>query len=547
MGDSKSNSQSLALVVNSSRALIARSPVGQIARWIRRKVLPVVGKPLLELVFLIIGTWITLKLIQRTFQPHSDRSLSKSKALKINSLLAERLKSNGHLGKLASFEMHIAKDLVLPEEVDVTFDDIGGLEDVKSSIYESLIYPLKMPQGMQRGKLLGIPKGLLLYGPPGTGKTMLAKAIAKYGHAAFINLSSASLYQYYLGQSEKILEALFSLAQKIQPCVIFIDEIDTLLRKRSAADHEVSLRLKGLFMSLWDGLAPNNQVTIIGATNRPQDLDEAIHRRLSLSFYIGLPKKKQREEILRIILKGEPIEDNFDFKALAAATKHYSGSDLHVLCQQAARAPIRSQIAKHKKQQETPSSLPNEVEELRKITLEDFLHAMSTTPRTAEASQQYVYQKSPAAASFFKPSSNSNLFGNINNNNNNNNNTSNPKSSQKGNASLNFTGDSPIHPNQIRNFTDSVLLPMMMSWFSWPPPPSQQQQQKPKRQSNTKDQPKDRNTPSETVDDSIDERKEEEEDKADGEEDFKVVINNTNNNQKDRLSSSTNNSQPLPQ
>jgi len=269
---------------------------------------------------------------------------------------------------------HIA-NVIVPEQVDITFDDIGGLEDQKEEIQKTIVLPILLANELrQHTKLINVPKGLLLYGPPGTGKTMLAKAIAKANHAVFINVSAASILNMYVGQSEKAVTALFSLAAKVQPSVIFIDEIDTFLNKRSEMDHNTSKSIKGLFMSMWDGLYTSefSQVTIVAATNCPEQLDDAILRRLSVSIYVGLPDFDQRRKILRTILKKEPIEDGLDTDLLAKVTDGFSGSDLHTLCQQAARMQLKELANKDEIDLDELS--------LRKITYHDFLEALKMLP-----------------------------------------------------------------------------------------------------------------------------------------------------------------------
>jgi len=150
--------------------------------------------------------------------------------------------------ELTSYEYYILKDVVLPEEVECSFAEIGGLDEIKQDIYEALIVPLNLPQGLMKGKLVQVPKGLLLYGPPGTGKTMMAKAIAKTNQCIFINFSPSSIYQMWYGQSEKILEAFFTLAEKLQPSILFIDEIDTLIPKRGQTRNDLEKRLGGMMM-----------------------------------------------------------------------------------------------------------------------------------------------------------------------------------------------------------------------------------------------------------------------------------------------------------
>ncbi|MEE6485511.1 hypothetical protein FKM82_014311 [Ascaphus truei] len=211
--------------------------------------------------------------------------------------------------KLTEYEMSIAAHLVDPLSMLVKWKDIAGLDDVITDLKDTVILPIRKKHLFENSRLLQPPKGVLLYGPPGCGKTMIAKATAKEAGCRFINLQPSTLTDKWYGESQKLAAAVFSLAVKLQPSIIFIDEIDSFLRSRSSSDHEATAMMKAQFMSLWDGLDTDYscQVIVMGATNRPQDLDTAIMRRMPTRFHINQPAMRQREAILGLILKNENV------------------------------------------------------------------------------------------------------------------------------------------------------------------------------------------------------------------------------------------------
>ncbi|KAI9139374.1 P-loop containing nucleoside triphosphate hydrolase protein [Paraphysoderma sedebokerense] len=268
--------------------------------------------------------------------------------------LQKRLKEAG----LSEHEEVIAEEIVVVgEEEEVGFDNIGGLDTIIQALQESVIYPLIYPQLFatvtdgtssppKKNKLLGAPKGVLLYGPPGCGKTMLARALAKESGATFINLHVSTLTEKWFGESQKLVNAVFTLAKKLEPSIIFIDEVDSFLRERRSTDHETTAMMKAEFMTLWDGLASNdyNRILVIGATNRPHDLDKAIVRRMPKRFAIKLPNKSQRKKILELMLKDTKLDSTFNFDDIVDQTIGYSGSDLKELCRNAAIIPVREYL-----------------------------------------------------------------------------------------------------------------------------------------------------------------------------------------------------------
>ncbi|XP_074561626.1 uncharacterized protein LOC141817915 [Curcuma longa] len=258
------------------------------------------------------------------------------------------------------YEDVIACDVINPDHIDVEFESIGGLEHVKQALFELVILPLCRPELFAQGKLLSPQKGVLLYGPPGTGKTMLAKALAKESGAVFINVRISNLMSKWFGDAQKLVAAVFSLAYKLQPAIIFIDEVDSFLGQRRNTDHEAMTNMKTEFMSLWDGFTTdqNARVMVLAATNRPSELDEAILRRFTQTFEIGMPNQSERAKILKVILKGENVEENIDYEYVAALCQGFSGSDLLELCKQAAYFPVRELLNDEKNGMASSGSRP---------------------------------------------------------------------------------------------------------------------------------------------------------------------------------------------
>ncbi|XP_024003729.1 spastin [Eutrema salsugineum] len=277
------------------------------------------------------------------------------------------------------FEKRIRPEVIPAEEINVTFEDIGALDDIKESLQELVMLPLRRPD-LFTGGLLKPCRGILLFGPPGTGKTMLAKAIAREAGASFINVSMSTITSKWFGEDEKNVRALFTLASKVSPTIIFVDEVDSMLGQRTrVGEHEAMRKIKNEFMSHWDGLMtkPGERILVLAATNRPFDLDEAIIRRFERRIMVGLPSVENREKILRTLLAKEKVDENLDYKELAMMTDGYTGSDLKNLCTTAAYRPVRELIQqerikdteKKKQRETTKASEDEEGKEERIITL----------------------------------------------------------------------------------------------------------------------------------------------------------------------------------
>ncbi|KAJ8770024.1 hypothetical protein K2173_009752 [Erythroxylum novogranatense] len=262
-------------------------------------------------------------------------------------------KPSQNLKNLAKMSLKATVSAVVPPgEIGVRFGDIGALEDVKKALNELVILPMRRPELFSHGHLLRPCKGILLFGPPGTGKTLVAKALATEAGANFISITGSTLTSKWFGDAEKLTKALFSFASRLAPVIIFVDEVDSLLGARGGAfEHEATRRMRNEFMAAWDGLRSKDcqRILILGATNRPFDLDDAVIRRLPRRIYVDLPDAENRMKILRIILGHENLEPDFDFRKLAIATDGYSGSDLKNLCIAAAYRPVQELLEEEMK------------------------------------------------------------------------------------------------------------------------------------------------------------------------------------------------------
>lgn len=335
------------------------------------------------------ATYYSIKWVVDAMDPTSKQ---KGQAKKRAEQLMKRIGVEGV--KLTEYEMNIASHLVDPQTMKVSWRDIAGLDETINELQDTVILPFQKRHLLAGSKLFQPPKGVLLFGPPGCGKTMIAKATAKASGCKFINLQASTLTDMWYGESQKLTAAVFSLAVKIQPCIIFIDEIESFLRNRSSLDHEATAMMKAQFMSLWDGLdtSSTTQVMIMGATNRPQDVDPAILRRMPATFHVGLPNTRQRQDILRLILAGENLSNAINLKEIAEKTDSYSGSDLRELCRDAAMYRVRDYVRKEQMRQiaqqlqaEDEEERPVDEERLRPVTQLDLLFGLDKMKESKRA------------------------------------------------------------------------------------------------------------------------------------------------------------------
>jgi transitional endoplasmic reticulum ATPase len=255
----------------------------------------------------------------------------------------------------------------------VSYEDLGGLDDAIAQIREMVELPLKHPELFDR---LGIdpPKGVLLHGPPGTGKTLLARAVANEAAARFFSIGGPEIIGPYIGESEQRLREVFEQASASAPAIIFMDEIDAIAPKRDAARGETERRIVAQLLSLMDGLKPRRDVVVIGATNLPDALDEALRRpgRFDREIAVGVPDRSGRRDILSIHTRGMPLAPDVDLDAIARSSHGFVGADFAALARESAMDAVRRTLASVNV---ADADLPPDVVERIEVTAADFASA----------------------------------------------------------------------------------------------------------------------------------------------------------------------------
>jgi len=236
---------------------------------------------------------------------------------------------------------------VMVQAPNVGWDDVGGLDEAQERLREGVELPLKEPDAFRR---LGIrpAKGFLLYGPPGTGKTLLAKAVARESQANFIATKSSDLLSKWYGESEQQIARLFARARQVAPCVIFLDELDSLVPARGGGlgEPQVTERVVNTILAEMDGLEELQSVVVIGATNRPNLIDPALLRpgRFDELIYVSVPDQPGRRRILSIHTEGMPLAADVDLDLLARKTERFTGADLEDLVRRAGLFALRQNL-----------------------------------------------------------------------------------------------------------------------------------------------------------------------------------------------------------
>ncbi|TFF63545.1 MAG: AAA family ATPase, partial [Promethearchaeota archaeon] len=272
------------------------------------------------------------------------------------------------------------KELVEIEESRVTYEDIGGLEEEIQKIREMIELPIRHPELFKR---IGIdpPKGVLLHGPPGTGKTLLARAVAYETDANFHTISGPEIMSKFYGQSEENLRKIFEEAKENAPSIIFIDELDSIAPKRGEVTGEVERRVVAQLLSLMDGLEGRGEVIVIGATNRVNDIDNALRRpgRFDREIEIGVPDIEGRHEILLIHTRGMPLGEDVDLRAIAEKTHGFVGADVEALAKEGAMLAIREVLPNLDLDKPIPAKVLSEIE----IFQSNFVDALTSIEPSA--------------------------------------------------------------------------------------------------------------------------------------------------------------------
>ena len=269
---------------------------------------------------------------------------------------------------------------VMVQVPNIGWADIGGLDEAQMKLKEGIELPLRNPEAFRR---LGIrpAKGFLLYGPPGTGKTLLAKAVAKEAEANFISVKSSDLSAKWYGESEQQLSRLFARARQVAPCVIFIDEIDSLVPARGSGqggEPQVTARVVNTILAEMDGMEEMQSIVVIGATNRPALVDPALLRpgRLDELIYVGTPDEPGREHILKIHTAKMPLAADVDLAKIARETERFTGADLEDVVRRAGLIAIRTRG-----------------EDAADVRGEDFVEALKDLRATVTPEMEAEYEK----------------------------------------------------------------------------------------------------------------------------------------------------------
>ena len=336
--------------------------------------------------------------------PKDNKNNKKGQNGKSDFLLSRYPDGNGPDSEL----IEMLEREVVDTNPNVSFDDIAELSQAKNALQEAVLLPLIIPnyfKGIRRPW-----RGVLLYGPPGTGKTMLAKALATQGKTTFFNVHSSSFASKWRGESEKLVRILFEMARFYAPTTIFIDEVDSLCSKRGEGNEgEGSRRVKAELLVQMEGVNSNTSasanekseedkrkiVTVMAATNRPWDLDDALRRRFEKRVYIPLPNEKGRLQLFNLNLKKIEVDQNINYDKLVKLTDGYSGADICNVCREASFMPMRRELLANRGRR--VEDLVNDQDFRTKIrapiVMNDFEKAISNISKSVSQKDLEVYDK----------------------------------------------------------------------------------------------------------------------------------------------------------
>jgi len=306
----------------------------------------------------------------------NEKKIDLSKPIPSSELRNLVITMNDFLEAMKSIQPSLIREIYV-EVPEARWSDIGGLEDVKQLLRESIEWPMKYP-GVYEKMGIEPPKGFLFYGPPGTGKTLLAKALANESGANFIAIRGPEILSKWVGESEKAIRQIFHRARQVAPVIVFFDEIDSIAPARGGRfDSGVTDRIVNQLLTELDGLEPLKRVIVIGATNRPELLDPALLRpgRFDRLIYIPPPDLKARKEIFKIHTRRMPLSDDVDFDELARRTELYTGADIAAVCREAALMVLREEFKP------------------RPVTMRHFLEALKNVPPSLTRELIEYYEK----------------------------------------------------------------------------------------------------------------------------------------------------------
>jgi len=267
---------------------------------------------------------------------------------------------------------------VMVEVPKVSWEDVGGLNETKERLQEMVEWPQKYPERFENMGI-EVPKGILMYGMPGTGKTLLAKAVANEANANFISIKGPEVFSKYVGESESSVREIFKKARQVAPCVLFIDEIDSIAPRRggSSGESQVGDRVVNQLLTELDGIESLKGVTVIAATNRPDMIDPAIMRpgRIDRNIEVETPDEEARRKIFEVHTEKMPLADDIDLDDLASRTEKYVGSDIESVCREAGMNALRN----------NPDS--------KEATMADFEEALEDVNGTATEDNLQMYRE----------------------------------------------------------------------------------------------------------------------------------------------------------